>query len=114
MQQGTCSYPPKERQSLKLQVFAGWEVIFTFLGQWRHQDEEEMSGWGMRPDAKGGVAKGMQSSDKDGGVTFNLSQSYQAECFPLEQSWSQTNVSLLPSVPASLVQTSVTWTHRLG
>lgn len=41
---------------------------------------------GRRPDAKWGVAKERQSSDKDGGVIFNLSQSYPAECFPLEQS----------------------------
>lgn len=60
-----------------------------------------MPGWEGRPDAKWGVTRGMQSLDKDGGVIFNLSQSYQAECFPLEQSWSQINVSR--STPAAVV-----------
>lgn len=69
------------------------------LGQQRHSDKEEMHGQGRRPDAKWGVTKGMQSSDKDGGVLLNLSQSYQAECFALERSWSQRNVSPSTLVP---------------
>lgn len=73
----------------------------NLLGEQRHQDEEETPGRGRGPDAKWGVAKGTHSSDKDGGVTFNLSQSYRAECFPLEWSWSQRNVS--PSTLASVV-----------
>lgn len=56
-----------------------------------------------------GCYKGDASSDKDGELIFNLSHSYQVEYFPLEQSWSQTNVS--SSTPGSSCVNLVTWTY---
>lgn len=92
--------PPSRGKASRAAGDAGWGVIFK-PPQAAEALGEETPGRGRRPDAKWGVTREMQSYDKDGGVIFNLSQSYQAECFPSEQSWSQTNVS--PSTPAPVV-----------